>query len=146
MTTRLVGESVLGGAPEAPHLVGSACRGCSTVTFPPQGSCPRCTGQDVERRPLPTEGTIWSWTIQAFAPKTPFLGADAPFRPFGVAYVDLGGVLVESRLVTDRLDELHIGMPVRLVLETFHTDPDGTQHQTFAFTPAGARSTKENLK
>ena len=140
-TTRFVDESLVDGLPDAPRLVGSACRGCGTVTFPAQGSCPRCAGVDVERTPLATAGTLWSYTIQGFPPKEPFLGAvDRKFRPFGVGYVDLGNVIVETRIVTDDLSALRIGMPVHLVLEPFFTDGDGTTHVTYAFATGEAPS------
>lgn len=118
-----------------PVLLGSACSACGAVTFPAQGSCPRCTSGDVEARPLPQQGTLWAFTVQRFPPKTPYLGADRPFTPYAVGYVDLGGqVLVESRLVGDPA-LLRIGQPVRLVWETIDEDAGGAI-DTFAFTPA----------
>ena len=118
---------------DGPRLLGSRCSDCATVTFPPQSSCPRCTSEQVERHVLAAHGTIWSWTVQAFPPKEPFLGADAPFTPFAVAYVDLGGVvLVESRIVMDDLASLRIGLPVELVVEPFHG------RSAYAFAPVGA--------
>ena len=108
------------------QLVGSRCTACGAVTFPAQGSCPRCTSRDVETHPLATTGTLWTWTVQGFPPKEPYLGADQPFEPYGVGYVDLGAVLVETRLVGD-LTALRIGAPVELVVEPFF---DGV---TFAF-------------
>ena len=104
-----------------PHLVGSACRACGAVTFPAQGSCTGAPATDVERRPLATTGTLWAFTVQGFPPKTPYLQARAPFTPFGVGYVDLGGeVLVEARLVAGDLESLRIGQPMELVLEPLH--------------------------
>ena len=54
-----------------PVLIGSRCVSCGTVAFPYQGSCPRCTSEDVRRSELATRGTLWTWTIQSFAPKSP---------------------------------------------------------------------------
>jgi uncharacterized OB-fold protein len=53
----------------------------------------------MERRALPERGTVWTWTSQTFAPKLPYVAADEGFEPFVVGYVDLGSVLVESRMV-----------------------------------------------
>jgi uncharacterized OB-fold protein len=93
----------------------------------------------VERHELATTGTLWTFTIQGFPPKSPYLEADRPFRPYGVGYVDLGGaVLVESRLVADDLAALRIDMPMELVLEPFHRDEAGEDIVTFAFAPAGS--------
>lgn len=120
-------------------LVGSRCTHCGTTTFPAQGSCPKCTATAVDRVPLPTSGTLWAHTVQRFAPKTPYLGADVkPFRPYAVGYVDLGGqVLVETRIVCDDPAVLAVGLPLELVIETFHHDRDGAV-ATYAFTPASS--------
>jgi uncharacterized OB-fold protein len=135
---RLIDESLFVEVDGRTQLAGSTCRACGAVSFPAQGSCPRCTGTDVSRVPLPTEGSLWAFTVQRFPPKTPFLGADAPFTPYAVGYVDLAGlVLVESRIVVDDPDELRIGQPVRLVLDPFFSDEAG-EIQTYAFTPTGA--------
>ena len=48
---------------------------------------------------LADRGTLWTWTVQAFEPKAPYRVPDAGFTPYGVGYVDLGDVIVESRLV-----------------------------------------------
>jgi uncharacterized OB-fold protein len=57
------------------------------------------------------------------------------FRPYGVAYVDLGGeILVEGRLVLDDIDKLRVGLPVRLVAESL-ADAAGTVWKAFAFEP-----------
>ncbi|MCW2621351.1 MAG: hypothetical protein JWL64_953 [Frankiales bacterium] len=115
-----------------PQLVGSRCAQCSTVTFPQQASCPRCAGSDVAPHPLAREGALWSWTVQAFPPKPPYVPAEGPFQPYGVGYVDLGGeVLVESRLTAAQ--GLRIGMPVCLVLDEW--TPGRT---TYAFAPVPA--------
>lgn len=123
------------------RLVGSACRTCGTVTFPAQHSCPRCTGVDVERRPLATRGTLWTWTVQRFPPKEPYRGPVDAFRPYAVGYVELpDGVLVESRLVTDDVGSLRIGQEIELVAEPVFQDDEGRQVVTYAFAPAGGAS------
>jgi uncharacterized OB-fold protein len=126
------------------RLIGSACRRCGTVTFPAQGSCPRCTGVDVEERLLATRGTLWTYTVQRFPPKEPYRGDVAGFRPYAVGYVELpDGVLVESRLVVDDVDEpgaLRIGQAMELVAEPVFVDEHGRQVVTFAFAPTGAGS------
>ncbi len=64
---------------------------------------------------LPARGTLWSFTIQRFAPKSPpYRCADA-FLPFAVGYVELpGALIVESRLTDVEFDSLHVGMPMQL--------------------------------
>jgi uncharacterized OB-fold protein len=132
---RVVGRELLTEVDGEPRLVGSACGDCGAVSFPAQASCPRCTGQNVEIRPLPRRGTLWGFTVQGFSPKSPYLGADAPFVPFGVGYVDLGDVLVASRLATDDLDGLQVGMAMELVLAPLPSEAGGESVVTFAFAP-----------
>jgi uncharacterized OB-fold protein len=114
------------------HLAGSRCEACGTVTFPTQSACPRCGGT-TSTLALPTEGTVWSWTVQRIAPKPPYVGPD-PFVPFALGYVDLGPVRVESPLAGRPVESWRIGTPVSLVVGT---DDDGSS-RTFRFVPAGA--------
>lgn len=130
---RLVTADVLRSTTDGPRLVGSVCRECGAVTFPAQVSCPRCTGLDTAEHLLAPSGTLWSFTIQGFPPKSPYLAADGPVAPFGVGYIDLGEVLVESRLVATAADELRIGMAMELVVVPFHTAADGEPQLTYAF-------------
>ncbi|HEX8581605.1 MAG TPA: OB-fold domain-containing protein [Acidimicrobiales bacterium] len=118
-----------------PRLIGGRCRACGTVTFPRQGSCPRCTGRAVDEHLLDRRGTLWTFTVQGFEPKPPYTGP-APFEPYGVGYVDLGGeVLVESRLTEHDPERLRIGAPMELVVVPFRHDDDGAEVVTFAFRP-----------
>lgn len=84
---------------DPPMLAGGVCDDCSVVVFPSAARCLGCAGRNMVRRPLPRRGTVWTWTTQSFAPKPPFEPAAAGFEPFVVGYVDLGSVLVESRMI-----------------------------------------------
>jgi len=119
-----------------PRLIGGACRACGAVSFPRPTSCARCTSTDIDEHLLSRTGTLWSWTVQRFEPKEPYIGP-RPFEPYGVGYVDLAGeVLVESRLTTADPDRLEIGQGVELVVEPVATDAEGRTLVTFAFRPA----------
>jgi uncharacterized OB-fold protein len=101
------------------RLIGSQCARCGTVAFPRQSSCPKCTSVEVRERLLARRGTLWSWTIQCFPPKSPPYAVDDPdaFEPYGVGYVELAGeVRVEARLTEADPDRLRIGMPMELTL------------------------------
>ena len=110
-TPPLVDESLFAQL-DPPVLAGSECADCDVVVFPAAVRCPGCSGTAVSRVALPRRGTVWTWTEQAFAPKPPFRVPDSGFEPFVVAYVDLGSVLVESRV----LSEVAIGDEVELRL------------------------------
>ena len=101
---------------DEPHLVGSACSDCNTQTFPAQSGCPRCGSNAVSEVPLPGTGSVWTWTVQRFAPKAPYR-ADSPYEPFALAYVDLGPVKVESRLRGKPIDAWKIGDAVSVVID-----------------------------
>ncbi|MBS9376327.1 Zn-ribbon domain-containing OB-fold protein [Rhodococcus sp. B50] len=116
-------------------LRGARCAQCATVTFPSQQSCPRCGATEMNPEALPTVGVLWSYTVQSFAPKKPFLTTE-PFTAFGVGYIDLGDVIVESRLTVNDPDALRIGMPMQLCRIVNHLEDDGTEVVTFAFAPS----------
>ena len=127
---RVVDESLF--TADRTALQGSRCDDCGAHTFPAQGGCPRCTGSAMREVPLSRTGTLWSWTVQGFRPKTPYTGTEA-YEPFGVGYVELPGqLIVETRLVETDPGRLTIGMPMELSLVPFRDDPDGPVH-TFAF-------------
>ena len=80
--------------------------------------------------PLKRQGTIWSWTIQRFAPKSPPYAGPAPFEPFALGYVELENqVIVETRFDGLAFDALKVGLPVELRIVPFGSS------ETFAFGP-----------
>ncbi len=132
-TTRLVDPDLLVDGPDGPSLRGATCSGCATTTFPAQDRCPRCSELTMSPVPLPRRGVLWAFTVQHFAPKPPFRH-DGEFEPFGLGYVDLGPVIVESRLTVSDVAALAPGMPVRLTVVPVFTDGDTTV-TTVAFEP-----------
>jgi uncharacterized OB-fold protein len=129
-----VADGLLDGSPEAPELIGSECRHCGVVAFPRQDSCAACTSGDVRERRLARRGTLWTWTIQCFPPKSPpYAGTAEDFEPYGVGYVELPGeVRVEARLTEADPARLQIGMPMELVLIPA---PGAGGTLTYAFRP-----------
>ncbi len=130
-----VASDLIAGTSSAPVLLGSECERCGTVTFPRQGACPRCTSTDVGARRLSRRGTLWTWTVQRFRPKSPpYAGDEAEaFEPYGVGYVELPGeVRVEARLTESDPARLRIGMEMELTLIPV---PGGEHAVTFAFRP-----------
>lgn len=129
--TRLIDDDLF---TDGHKLAGGRCSACSTTTFPWQADCPRCGGDDLERVALPTRGHLWAFTVQGFPPKPPYRGPD-PFVPYGVGYVNLGPVCVETPLTENDPSRLRIGDPFELVLVPAWVDGEETV-QTFAFRPA----------
>ncbi|MDB5431800.1 MAG: hypothetical protein JWP35_2916 [Caulobacter sp.] len=136
MPQRPIAEDLIRQTAAGPRLLGG--RRCSDgkVVFPlPQGA----EGAQYEAMELADEGTLWSFTVQRFRPKSPpYAGADTDqsFKPFALGYVELAGqVIVESRLKVEDFADLKVGMPMRMTQVAFPTvsDPDTF---TYAFEPA----------
>ena len=132
-----IDERLFSWPSDDPHLLGSRCAECDVVTFPTQGSCPRCNSEAMTTVELPDRGTLWTYTTQGFRPKGPpeggYLGDDTEetFRPYAIGYVELPGhCKVESRLVGE---EFTIGMDMELVIVPFRKDEQGNEVMTFAF-------------
>lgn len=125
---------------EDPRLIGSRCKSCGKVTFPTQKSCPACCQEDMENIELANRGTLWTWTIQGFPPKSPPYAKQETWEnyvPYGVGYVELPkGVRVETRLTENDPSKLRIGMPMELVIEKFMEEEQGNDIMIFAFKPA----------
>jgi len=96
-------------------LVGSQCAECAVTVYPADGICPRC-GQGTAPVTLSTVGTLWTWTVQRYAPKSPpYVPPPEGFRPFAVGYVELPErVRIAAVLDTADLDTIRIGTPVRI--------------------------------
>lgn len=121
-----------------PSLIGSRCQGCGEVYFPAAQGCTRCLSTAMLSFDLGSEGTLWSWTIQDFLPKSPYNSGEteADFQPYGVGYVQMpAGIKVETRLTVADPARLEIGMPMRLALAPYGKAPAGEPLYTFVFSP-----------
>jgi uncharacterized OB-fold protein len=135
---RPVAEGIFSWPPDRPHLIGSCCTNCGNYMFPVQSGCSKCTGSETERVELSRRGTLWTWTVQGFPPKSPpFAGeVDPDLSGRSVSAIELPGeVKVEARLTESDPTKLRIGMEMELVLVPLSTDADGTEVMTFAFRP-----------
>jgi uncharacterized OB-fold protein len=115
---------------QAPHLLGSRCDACGTYFFPKQDTfCrnPDCDSTAFSEVELSRTGTLWSYTNACYQPPEPFVAPD-PFEPYAIAAVQLEAeqMVVLGQVVTGvGVDDLKVGMPMELVLETLHEDADG---------------------
>lgn len=115
-----------------PRLVGGRDRQSGRIVFP----CPE--GSDYETYPLKREGTLWSFTVQRYRPKSPPFAGPEAFAPWAVGYVELPDeTIVEARLAHVALDAIHIGMALELTFVPL--DPDAADPvMIHAFQPVGA--------
>ena len=109
-----------------PRLIGGRLPS-GKIVFPyPQGDA----AQDVDVYPLSRTGMLWSWTRQDFKPKEPYSGPDV-FEPYLLGYVELPGeVIVETRIVDAKLEDLKLGMAMEFVIAPFDD-----HRSTYAFRP-----------
>lgn len=135
MAAQPIAENLIAAGSGGPHLVGGRRKMDGRVVFPlPAGS----EGQNFEPIPLACEGTLWSFTVQRFRPKSPPYGGvddERSFKPFALGYVELPGqVIVETRIATDDPSKLKIGMPMEFTLVEFPR-ASGDTVLTYAFAP-----------
>jgi uncharacterized OB-fold protein len=96
------------------------------------------TQADIESLELSTEGTLYTFTTQEFAPPLPYKGNRDPktFRPYVVGFVELEeGLLVESLIIDAVVGDLQIGQRMVSATTTLETEA-GESLLTFAFRPA----------
>ena len=117
------------GSGEKASLLGSRCKACGRVFFPPRHVCPQCFSDEFDSVRLSRVGKLYTFSIVRYAP--PGLTA-----PYAVGYVDLPeGVRVFSILADWDQGTLDIGMDVELIIDTFRVDEDGKEILTYKFRP-----------
>ncbi|GAA1724240.1 Zn-ribbon domain-containing OB-fold protein [Aeromicrobium alkaliterrae] len=102
---------------QTPLLQGSRCTSCENVAYPVARGCQRCGAEAMTTIDLGRRGTVWGFTVQRFAPKSPpYVPPADGFVPFAVGYVELPeGVKVEAVLDCDDPINLEDHAEVELV-------------------------------
>lgn len=107
-----------------PALLGTKCADCGTVFFPRvEGLCrnPGCFGRDLVEHRLSNRGRIWSYTDARYQPPPPYVSPTEEYEPFCHVAVELEAeaMVVMGQVVRGvTVDDLEVGMPVRLVIDT----------------------------
>lgn len=133
-----------------PALLGTRCADCGTVFFPrAEGLCrnPSCFGRDLVEHRLSNRGRVWSYTDARYQPPSPYVVPGEEHEPFCIVAVELEAeaMIVMGQVVSGiTTDDLEIGMPVRLVVDTLFTDDapdDGPVRRTvWKWEPAASGS------
>ncbi len=115
------------------RLQGSVCANCGQYSFPPRAVCPKCKSRNQKPFVFSGKGTVFSFTtiyqtIGAYQDKVPYL----------VALIDLvEGPRITAQLTDVGLDEVHIGMPVEMVVRKYYEDgADGPIFYGYKFRPS----------
>jgi len=117
-------------------LIGGQHRATGKIVFPWPSGSERSAFEPIE---LSRTGTLWSWSVQRFLPKSPpYMGVETveTFQPYLFGYVELPGqVIVETRIVGASEAQLKIGMEMKLTVIDFEHKERGLV-KTYAFEPA----------
>lgn len=93
------------------------CQGCGMYLHPPVPRCPACGGSDLAPEPVSGRGEVFSFTVN----HQPWDGSTEPYVIALVALPEQEGLRLTTNIVGCPIDEVHIGMPVRVQFE--HRDP-----------------------
>ncbi len=112
---------------EQGKVMGTRCKKCGTVHFPPVADCAECLSSDVEWFEISGAGKLVSWSKLTYAP----VGFEEDL-PYSIALLDYGDYKVFGRIAKDVPDEdLAIGIAMKTEAITL---PDG--QLSYAFTKA----------
>ena len=118
------------------YLVGGRCPECAAYYFPARSVCSRCLCGDVERVPLSSSGSLYTWTVI-------YQSLPQFETPYILGYVDLDdNVRVAAQLVDVEADDLAQGMRLTIQVEP-REGGDGEQVLWFRFRPAATTAEKE---
>jgi uncharacterized OB-fold protein len=93
------------------------CATCGYFLHPPSPRCPTCGGTELAPEPVSGRGTIHSFTVNHQS----WDGSPDPYALVLVELAEQAGLRLTSNVVGIPLDDLRIGLPVRVVFE--HRDP-----------------------
>lgn len=139
---RMIAPDLVEVGPSGASIVAWRRRTDGKIAFPMPSD--RDAQTNYERILLSPSGTLWSWTVQRFRPKSPpYMGPEGDeFRPYLVGYVEFPeGIIVEGRIdaVVD-VDEFRIGMPMHTTVIPLFTDADGETIHIYSFRQANSSS------
>lgn len=120
------------------RLLGKRCLSCGEV-FPPgraRNFCIRCQQKKLEEIELCPLGRVVSFTVAMQPPAGGFYHGPVPYC-YGLVELD-DGVRILAGLGRS-VEQLGIGMRVKLVIETLYEDQGGNNIQVFRFRPVGQR-------
>jgi uncharacterized OB-fold protein len=90
-------------------VMGTKCKGCGTMFFPPRADCYQCLSNDMEWVEVSGTGKLVTYSKLQYGP----VGFDGDL-PYAIALLDYGNYKVFGRLANDvPEDEIKIGMEMR---------------------------------
>lgn len=108
---------------EKPYLIGSKCRSCGEVIFPPRRSCRRCSSRDLEEIALSRRAKLYSFTT--IMVKLPGAKLEPPYF---VGLVELPeGERIRTLLTDSDPASLRIGDEMEVVIDVVYEDESGRE-------------------
>jgi uncharacterized OB-fold protein len=104
--------------PQAYRLEAARCTKCGKTFFPPRQVCNKCGCREFETFAMNRTGTVVTHTVIR-TPGDQYQG-EAPFA-VGIIQVD-GGPRLTTQIVDVALDEIKIGMKVKLEFRRFYAE------------------------
>jgi len=94
---------------EKGKVMGTRCRVCGMVFFPPRADCYGCLSSDMEWFEVAGTGKLLTWSTLRYAP----VGFEGDL-PYSIALLDYGSYKVFGRIAGDVPDaELKVGMDMK---------------------------------
>ena len=134
-----VAEGLFPAAEDGPNLICTRCASCGSHYFPKSLSCrnPQCRDKQVADVLLSRQGTLYSYTVQAYQPPGLFRMDD--WSPYAIGMVELPeGLRVIGMLTGIANADIRIGMAMEMVLEPLYRDEQGQAVLTYKFKPVAA--------
>ncbi len=106
------------GIPARYRLIGSKCKNCNEVYYPPRKVCPKCKKARMDEVKLKGRGKIETYTVIHVAPE----GFEEQV-PYVVAIVRLEeGPCLTTQIVDCEPEDIYIGMPVEACFRRINED------------------------
>jgi len=104
--------------PRRYRLEAGKCKKCGKIVFPGRLICPQCGARDFETEILPDTGKVLTYTVIRTAPSQ-----FTDIAPYALAIAELtNGVKLTAQLVDCDVDNIKVGMEVRIEFRRVQTD------------------------
>ena len=109
---------------EEGKVMGSRCKECGLVFFPPRADCYKCFSSDMEWFEVTGNGKLMAYSKLKYAP----VGFDEDL-PYCIAVLDYGDYKIFGRIASDiPEDEIKLGMEMNTAVNTL---PNGQLNYVF---------------
>lgn len=99
--------------PQHHRLEAGKCKQCGKIYFPPRIVCNDCHAREFETVQLDKQGKVVTYTVIRIAPSSRRGGTDQ--APYALGIIEVNpSVRLMTQIVDCDLDEIKIGMPVKL--------------------------------